>query len=278
MRILVTGSTGLLGPYLVRAAAAIGEPVGLARRGGDINCDLGDAAAVAAAIRKVRPDLVVHAAALTSVDRCEREPDAADRANRLATLNLAEALPEEIALVYVSTDQVYPDVPGEKREEEERPVNVYGASKLAGERIVVARSNGLALRCNLFGPSLSAGRQSLSDWIIASARGGHPMTLFKDVFFSPLHMATLSRLAFAAATAGLAGVYNLGCRAGASKSEFARMVAIRLGLSLATAVEGVSTNLPGRAARPRDLRMDVTRLETALGCTLPTLAEEVAKL
>lgn len=278
MRILVTGASGLLGPYLLRAAAASGRAIGLARHGAELICDLAEPVQAQRGVAAAQPELVLHAAAMTDVESCEADPAAADRANRVATYNVAAALPSGVGLVYISTDQVYADVPGEKREGEEAPVNAYGASKLAGERTVLARPAGLVLRCNLFGPSLSPGRQSLSDWLVASLKAGRPITLFTDVLFSPLHMSTLSGLVLEAATRGLSGVYNLGCREGASKSSFARMVARRLGLSTASAVDGISAALPGRARRPRDLRLRVNRIEAALGRRMPTLEDEVAKL
>ena len=91
-------------------------------------------------------------------------------------------------------------------------------------------------------------------------------------------METAAALIVSAATAGLAGVYNLGSRAGMSKLDFGLEVARRLGLSTESASPGDASAIPGRASRSADLRMDVTRIEAALGQTMPTLREEIAKL
>jgi dTDP-4-dehydrorhamnose reductase len=260
------------------AARAIGNPVGVARSGSDVSCDLSDAPSVERVVRDLGPAVVFHAAAYTSVDGCEADPVAADRANRIATTNLVRALDGRTALVYLSTDQVYADNAGLKREGDEAPINVYGRSKLAGERCALTHRQALALRCNMFGRSRSPGRTGLVDWLVESLTTGRSITLFTDVLFSPLHVATLAALAVEAVARSLTGVFNVGCREGASKRDFAHSVAGRLGLSLASATDGRSVDVPGRARRPRDLRLDVSRFEAAMACRMPSLQEEVAKL
>ncbi len=278
MRFLVTGATGLLGPYLLEEAGRVGKAVGIARTNSACNSDLTSPEAVIRLVDELRPDIVLHAAAMTNVDRCEDDPIAADRANAMATQNLAMALPPQARLVYISTDQVYPDRSGLKREGEESPVNAYGRSKLAGERAALGRSNTLILRCNMFGPSRTPGRHSFSDWIIDGLRRGDPMTLFTDVLFSPLQFSTLAALTLECVARGIHGTFNMGARNGASKRDFAVMIARHLGLSLAHARDGLSTAVAMRAPRPLDLRMDVSRLEAALGRPMPTLQEEVYRL
>ena len=281
-RVLVVGATGLLGPYLLDAARDLAGPAGVvlgaARTGADLDLDACDPQAVARLLDGLRPDLVIHAAGLTDVDACEADPARAMAVNADAAGHLARALDPAARLVYVSTDQVYPDLPGPHREDAAAPVNAYGRSKLAGEAQALAHPRALVLRTNLFGPSRTPGRKSLSDFVVESLAAGRAVTLFTDIFFSPLHMADLGRFLALAARRGLGGVYNLGCREGASKRDFALAVAARKGLSTATATAGSGASLPGRARRPRDMRLDVSRLEAALGVTLPTLSQEVEKL
>lgn len=273
---LVTGATGLLGPYLV--AAVEGAVTTTGRRGGDVACDLGDADEAKRLIDRVEPALVLHAAGMTDVNGCEADPENADRVNRRAVANIAGAIPATTGLVYISTDQVYPDTPGPHKEGEEAPINAYGRSKLAGEEAAMSHPDTLVLRTNFFGPSRTPGRQSLSDFVADKLGHGMPVTLFRDSLFSALHMKTASALIVAAAGAGLAGVYNLGSRAGMSKLDFGLEVARRLGLSTENASPGNASAILGRAPRPTDLRMDVTRIEATLGQTMPTLCEEIAKL
>lgn len=275
---MVTGSTGLLGPYLMEAFQALGRVAGLARKNADIRVDCTDGKAVAEALGEFGPDIVVHAAAMTDVDACERDPDAAFALNRDAVANVRDALGPDAGLVLISTDQVYPDRAGPHREGDEDPVNVYGQSKLAGELAALSHPGALVLRTNIFGPSRTPGRASLSDFFIKALPSGQPVKMFRDIFFSPLHMATLGQVLVLALERGIYGVFNAGCREGASKRDFGLAVAAHKGLPLDRAEACDSTDLPGRARRPKDMRMDVTRLEKALGMNMPTLSREVEKL
>jgi dTDP-4-dehydrorhamnose reductase len=277
-RWLITGTGGLLSDYLIDVCSRRGDVITTGRSDGERRCDLTDSDAARALLAETLPDVVVHAAGLTDVDRCEREPDAAFAANRDAAAYLAAQLPASARIVFVSTDQVYPDNSGPHIEEQTAPVNVYGKSKLAGEQAVQRHSGGLVLRTNFFGESRRAGRASLSDFVIRSLRDRQQVTFFSDILFSPLHMATLSELIVEMAERGKTGVFNAGCRNGASKAHFAQAVARQKGLQTETANIGNSAVMQDRAPRPKDMRMDVSRIETALGRAMPTLEEEVAKL
>jgi dTDP-4-dehydrorhamnose reductase len=276
--ILITGSRGLLGPYLVEAATARGQVVACGRQNGDHACDLSLTSAVEALIENVAPDVVLHAAGFTDVDGCESDSERAERDNHRAAANLAAALPADCRYVFVSTDQVYPDTAGPHREGGEAPVNAYGRSKLAGEQAALAHPNALAVRTNIFGPSRTPGRTSLSDFVSHKLTSGEPVMLFRDVLFSPLHMASLAGLIFEMIDKGLHGAFNLGSRDGMSKSDFGLAVAAHLDLDTENVSVGESTSLSARAPRTLDLRLDVERVERALGQVMPALKEEIAKL
>lgn len=278
MRLLVTGATGLLGPHLLEHLASVGEVVGVARSGADEVCDLTDVAATARLLARVRPDVVVHAAGLTDVDRCEREPEAATAQNELAAASLVSAADASTLLVGVSTDQVYGSAGAPHAEADVAPVNVYGRTKLAGERALATHPAHLVLRTNMFGPSRTPGRASLSDFVVDALTTGQPVTFFTDVLFSPLHLATLSELVGRCVRAGLSGTFNAGSRQGRSKHDFGMAIAAHRGLPTDGVTAGRSTDLPGRAPRPLDLRLDVRALEAAIGIVMPLLDDEIKLL
>jgi dTDP-4-dehydrorhamnose reductase len=277
-RWLITGASGLLADYLIEACRGQAELATTARSGGDRPCDLTNSAATSALIADVSPTVVIHAAGLTNVDRCERDPDLAFAINRNATANIAAALDSGARLVFVSTDQVYPDQPGPHAEGAVAPINIYGKSKLEGEQATLSHPGGLVLRTNFFGHARRAGAQSLSDFIIESLSASRPVTFFSDVLFSPLHMSTFASLVAELVNEGATGVLNVGCREGMSKAEFAMSVARHKGLATEMAQVGESSDIPGRAPRPHDLRLDVGRIEIMLGRSMPTLEEEIGKL
>ena len=131
MRIFVTGSRGQLGSELARSLSAH------AVEGGDLpDFDITDEALTRRTIDSSRPDIVIHAAALTDTRLCEDDPDLAHRVNALGTRNVALACRDTgAALVYVSTNEVFDGLKGEPyvESDEPGPINAYGRSKLEGE-------------------------------------------------------------------------------------------------------------------------------------------------
>lgn len=276
--VLVTGSTGLLGPFLLDAAGALGRPVGVARSDADVDADLTDADSVAALIGQLDPAIVFHAAALTDVDLCEIQPERADAANHAATQHLAASLPDSATLVVISTDQVYGNDPGPHEEPDVAPVNSYGATKLAGERAALARPGSLVLRTNFFGPSRTPGRSSISDFMIGRMRSGEPLDLFDDILFSPVLASTVAAVAVEGVQRGLEGVFNVASVGGMTKAAFGLAIAEHLGLTTEQARLVASTTLPDRAPRILDLRMATAKLEQALGRPAPALSDEIGRL
>lgn len=129
MQIMITGANGQLGQALLRILPGA---VGLARPAVDIT----DADAVERAVAAHRPDVIVHAAALTDVDGAARDPDLAYRINGLGTQAVALAAARHGAVVaYVSSNEVFDGQAGRPYTEFDsvRAINPYGASKLAGE-------------------------------------------------------------------------------------------------------------------------------------------------
>jgi len=137
LRVAITGAAGQLGRELVRSLSVGGNDVlALARPG----FDLTDEHALAG-LTAWRPNLVINSAAWTDVDGCARNPDRAMRLNGVAAGDVARAAAEAGALVVqISTNEVFDGTLGRPYVEEDdpNPINPYGASKLAGERLAAA--------------------------------------------------------------------------------------------------------------------------------------------
>lgn len=137
MRILLTGKTGQVGYQLERSLQGLGEVVAL----NSAQMNLADLDQVREVIRKTKPDLIVNPAAYTAVDLAEREPDLAMRINGEAPGVMAEeARNLGAAMIHYSTDYVFDGTKQGAYTEDDvpNPLNVYGSSKLAGERAVQA--------------------------------------------------------------------------------------------------------------------------------------------
>lgn len=134
MRFLVTGAAGQLGWDVSTRLERDGAEV---VRTTHASLPIDDERAVGAAIDAARPDVVIHAAAMTNVDRCEEEPQTAEAVNALGTQHVADAAARVGAhLVYVSTDYVFDGAATRPYTEDDEtgPLSIYGATKLRGER------------------------------------------------------------------------------------------------------------------------------------------------
>ena len=141
MKVIITGAGGQVGWELQRTGSADVEIIAFHRA----NLDITDLSAVTSVIQQHQPDLVINAAAYTAVDKAEEEVDAAYRVNGDGAANIARAVEDCSArLIHLSTDFVFdgtgsePYLPGD----EPKPTGVYGASKLQGERAVMAETKG----------------------------------------------------------------------------------------------------------------------------------------
>ncbi len=134
-KILITGSTGMLGEALCKELSKEYELTGLSHK----DCDITQRQETVRVIAKVSPDLVIHTAALTNVDKCEVSADYAYKVNVDGTENVARAVKEIGAdLIYISTDHVFDGTKSTPYQENDKlnPINIYGKTKLEGENIV----------------------------------------------------------------------------------------------------------------------------------------------
>jgi dTDP-4-dehydrorhamnose reductase len=133
VNVLILGATGQLGSALIQCAPSAANVVSLGRA----SCDLADAAAIERSVRDSAPDVVINAAAYTAVDRAEAESELVYAINDTAVGVIAAACAlRDARLVHISTDFVFDGAAGHpyRPDDEPQPLNVYGASKLAGER------------------------------------------------------------------------------------------------------------------------------------------------
>ncbi len=277
---IVFGASGLLGPYVCQALKTHGyDVVAVGKDHATTSCDLTNAEETQAFIAKHQPSAVINLVALTNVDLCEEQPDFADALNRQTVENIVKAISTDTQLVHISTDQVYAEQAGTPPYTENMtgPINVYGKSKLAGENEALKHDKALVLRTNIFGASQTPTHTSLSDFFIKSFQDHTPLKIFTDSIFTPLHMETVGELVATCLEKEVYGVYNLASRNGMSKADFALVIASQLGASTDNAERVESTNVAGRALRPKDMRLDPTALENKLGIKMPTLEQEILK-
>lgn len=132
-RIAIIGASGMLGYDLLRAAQAGDTAIGLSHE----DVEITDPESVRAALEGAKPDVVINTAAITKTELCEVEPERAFTVNAVGVYHVAKAARElGAAIVYISTDYVFDGAkPSFSEDDEPRPLNVYGAAKLAGEHL-----------------------------------------------------------------------------------------------------------------------------------------------
>ena len=281
MTILVTGSTGFLGPHLMVALKdTYPDVVGVSRSGGsDYQYDLTDSNAVQHLLSRASPAVIIHAAAMTDVTRCQQEPELAVKVNSGAVKNIVTHMPDGCRLIYISTDMVYSGGgPHREFSKSENPINMYGLSKFMGEFEAARAKNHLILRTNMYGFGARIKKSSsLVDFLVQKFKSGEPFQIFTDTLFSPLHVKTLSDLIVKLCKKNKVGTFNAGSTNGMSKSKFALLLANKMNLPIGGARPVESSSIPNRIPRPLDMRLDITRIE-ALGFSMPQMEDDLTKM
>ena len=290
MRILLTGAGGQVGAEFLRAAAGLGEITATTRA----ECDLSDPAAIRRAVRSVRPDIIVNAAAYTAVDKAESEPEACFSVNAIAPGLLAEeAQTLGALLVHYSTDYVFDGSKPSPYTEDDLPcpLGEYGRSKLEGERRIL-RSGARALILRTSWVYGARGKNFLLT-ILRLARQRPELRIVADQVGSPtsareIATATVrileSRLggpkdALSGAVSGdfFSGIYHMTAGGVTSWFGFARAIVDQAGLASAPEVVAITTaEYPTPARRPANSALSNHKFASAFGFRLRPWEEALA--
>ena len=278
---MLLGASGMLGSSLVPSLQASGHTVFRQSRfdGLDIKLDLTSCQEWIECLAYINPEVIINLAAATNVDQCESNPQWAFQGNLaplLAFCRASHVSNSKPHFVQVSTDQVY-DGPGLHFEDKVSPVNVYSITKLSAE-LSIENYPSTIIRTNFFGKSHALKKPSFSDWIIDSLVSQRHVTLFDDVFFSPVHMSSLCEVVKKVISEKHLGVFNVGCSSGISKAQFGMDLAARLGLSTSNINIGSVADFKLIARRPLDMRMSISKFEDKFNMSLPTFKVELDKV
>ncbi len=252
MRVLVTGANGMLGVDLCRELAGCGHEV---RATGIQEMDVRLPQQVRQVFQDFGPELVFHLAALTDVDGCERQPEAAYHTNTLGAQNVALACQAgDLPLVYLSTLAVFDGTKSEPYVEFDSPApqSAYGRSKYEGEKIVqqLLRRYFIVRGGWMFG----GGREDKKfvGKVVQLARERAELKVVDDKFGSPTYTRDISRAALQLAQTGWYGVYHLvNTGPPCSRYEVAQHILEYAGLTHCRLIPVSSAEFPLPAPRPR---------------------------
>ncbi|MBK8226351.1 MAG: SDR family oxidoreductase [Flavobacteriales bacterium] len=281
MRILVTGSNGLLGQKLVDALRDdAGVELIATGRGPDRTPDpLGNRyhaidytiqSDVYRVFEATRPDAVIHGAAMTNVDACETDPEACRLQNITATHNLIEAAKLHGShFIFLSTDFIFDGKNGPYREEDApAPLSAYGHSKLDGERLVMTSGLAkwsIARTIIVFGVAPGLSRSNVILWAKGALEKGQPIKVVDDQWRMPTLAEDLADGCIRIAKQGATGIYHLSGPDGMSILELVQRVGayFKLDTSVVTPVKSDTLGQP--AARPPKTGFVIDKARNVLG-------------
>lgn len=274
--LLVIGASGLLGSRLMSQAPRRFKTVGCCNPAVDgesferlEHLDIGSKDEVERLFEKVRPEVVILAAAMTNVDGCEKNPPLALRVNAKGPEYVANCCKRTKArLVHVSTDYVFD---GEKKgryteKDAPNPISVYGSTKLAGENAVLSilPDAVIARPAVLYGWNPIKSKDNFVTWVLRKLRNNEPATLFEDQYTSPTFADDLANTLLDIAERDVSGIWNVSGPDCINRPACGRIIAKTFGLDESLIVPVPSESVPLPAKRPKRTCLDVSKVEKLL--------------
>ncbi len=295
MKILLTGSNGLLGQKLVgllaqqpgvelvataRGANRLAGPYPFVRF---VLLDVTDAAQVRQVLAQERPTHLIHTAAMTQVDECELDQAACWAQNVTAVEHLAAACADlGIHLTHLSTDFIFNGKEGPLLEDATPdPISYYGESKLAAERVVQGTAGlrwAIARTVLVYGTLHGGGRSNIVLWVRDSLRSGKAIKVVDDQWRTPTLAEDLAQGCWLLARQSAQGIYHISGRELLTPYQMAQQVADFFGLDPALLERVDSTTFTQPARRPPRTGFIIEKAERELGYQPRTFAEGIALL
>ncbi len=292
MKILITGSNGLLGQKLVGLLAQqAGVEVVATSRGPNklaglypdarfVALDVTDAAQVRSVLAQEKPTHLIHTAAMTNVDECELNQDACWEQNVMAVAHLVAACAEhEVHLTHLSTDFIFSGEAGPLTETAEpNPVNFYGHSKLAAEHLVQASAGhwAIARTVLVYGVAHEYGRTNIVVWVRDSLRAGKSIKVVTDQWRTPTLAEDLAQGCWLLARQAAQGIYHLSGDELLTPYAMALRVADYFGLDKTLIEKVTASTFSQPARRPARTGFYIDKARQELGYQPHTFGEGIA--
>jgi dTDP-4-dehydrorhamnose reductase len=283
-KILITGGSGFLAQNWAQAAK-IDYDVVLCKHNRDIkkkefkvkSLNLDSVIDIKTYIEKIHPDFVVHTAGLADVERCEVDPNSAYYLNVQLAKNISIACSEVgIPLVHISTDHLFD---GKRSFVEEgalvSPINMYAKTKSEAEvQVLKQYPKALVIRTNFYGWGTSY-KKSFSDLIIYSLRKKKYITLFCDVFYTPILIEKLVFTSHELIKANASGIFNIVGDDRVSKYDFGLIVAKKFDLDPSLIYKSQIYKKTNFVKRPLDMSLSNKKVSEFLDKKMGGLEEHL---
>jgi dTDP-4-dehydrorhamnose reductase len=292
-RILLTGSNGLLGQKLVDlliqqegidlTATARGENRLPYSDGYTYqSMDITDRQQVLDVISEVRPDVVIHTAAMTDVDKCELQKDACWAQNVQAVEYLVEACrASDTFLLHVSTDFIFDGTAGPYDETAEgNPISFYGWSKYAAEKVVIHSDLrwAIARTVLVYGIAHDMSRSNIILWVKKSLEDGKNIKVVTDQWRSPTLAEDLATGCYLIADKEAEGIFNISGKEVLTPYDMAIKTANYFGLDKSLIAQADASTFTQTARRPPRTGFTLDKSQRELGYNPHTFEEGIAVL
>tara|TARA_A100001011_G_C14288189_1_gene834850 strand:+ start:529 stop:1386 length:858 start_codon:yes stop_codon:yes gene_type:complete len=278
MRIFIAGGTGFLGSELSKKFKKKNNVlIGSRNKKSSFVFDLSSKKKPNKLI-KFSPDIIINCAALTDVDECEKNKNKAYRTNKLITKKLVSVAKElNCKFIQISTDHVYDNSRNKNSEKNIKLTNYYSKSKRYSEKEALKYNKSLILRTNFFG--FSKFRKSNLDWFFKSINKKVVVSLFNDVYFSPIYIKTLCEILNKVSKKKIYGIFNVGSIDAISKKDFYILMSKKLNLELkfkSIKIDSIIKN-SNFVKRPKLMAMNVNKFQKYFKIKLPKISREIQK-
>lgn len=285
--ILITGGSGLLAlNWAISQRNDYSVTLGVNKRNIElagvrsIQLPINSTESIVSYINNIKPEILIHTAGLTNVEKCESFPELAQYVNVELSKNVTDACVQTgVKLVHISTDHLFTgEVSLLSELDKPDPLNIYGATKVEAEKYVLEKCPGaLIIRTNFFGWGMKY-RESFSDMIIKNLRNNKSLTLFTDVFYTPILIETLTNIVHELCDSGEQGIYNIVGGERVSKLEFAYETARHFSLDKDLIVPGSILEKTNLVRRPHDMSLSNSKLCKFLGKNVDSLESQLELL
>jgi len=270
-RAIITGAAGLIGQYLVKTASrwAPGWDVqGLSRA----ELELTEKSNLEARIHALKPDLLIHCAALSRTKACEQNPDEARRVNVEVTAHLAQ-LSQGIPFIFLSSGEVFDGKTGWYSEADEpNPINVYGQTKLEAEQTILQNPRHTVVRIVLTAGTSELGDRSFVEDMCRTAKADKEVTLYADEFRCPLPATVIARAIWELVDHRQSGLYHLGGSERLSRWEIGETLLPWYPELKGHLIKGSARSHVGNP-RPADLSLRCDKIQRLLSFRIPGFRE-----
>ena len=269
MKLLITGASGLYGSKLAKIATSKQHlvysgynqdqpPCGI-----PIQFDVSKKRDVEEALRIAEPEVVVHAASLTDVDKCETNKELARTINVEGTKNISRAAKEHGSfLIYISSDYVFNGEKGQYRESDNPdPTNYYGFTKLEAEKTVknTFHEYCIARASVIYGSNPAAGKINFALWLLNKLRENEQVRIVTDQWNSPTLNTNMAEMTLEIIERRLAGTFHISGKTRISRYDFAKQIAKKFGLNQNLILPATSEEFSWAAKRPKDSSLNTSK-------------------